>query len=242
MFAKAYVENGATVYICSRKESSCQKTATQLSAIGPGRCISLPSIDLAKGKAECYRVAEELQKKGVEKLDILVNNSGVTWGEPFEKFDEEKGFDRVMNVNVKAVYYVTIACLPLLRAAATVSSPSRVVNVASILGIMATPLPTPSYDSSKAAVIHLTKKFASFLAPEHITVNAIAPGIIPTNMGNQAIGLAGGEEKFSENVPLGRVGLPVDMAGVVLYLSSPASCWVTGIVIPVDGGQMLSRL
>mmetsp|Transcript_39327 Transcript_39327/g.54822 ORF Transcript_39327/g.54822 Transcript_39327/m.54822 type:complete len:272 (+) Transcript_39327:151-966(+) len=234
MITEGLVQNGATVYICSRKADVCQKEAARLTAAGPGKCIALSSADFGKGKVECDRVVDELKSRGVTKLNILVNNSGKTWGGPLNDFDEQKGFDSVMAINVKAPFYLTMACAPLLVAAGEIGDPARVINIGSILGIMSSPAPTPSYDISKAAIHHLTKKLAVILTREQITVNAIAPGLVPSKMGDQVLQVAGMGETQQKN-SLKRIGQPGDMAGAVLYLSSKAGSWVSGAIIPIDG-------
>mmetsp|Transcript_23477 Transcript_23477/g.65921 ORF Transcript_23477/g.65921 Transcript_23477/m.65921 type:complete len:276 (-) Transcript_23477:141-968(-) len=239
MITQGFVANGATVYICSRKAAVCEKAAEELTRHGPGRCIALPAVDLRGGKDVCYGVADMLRAKGVTQLDVLVNNSGIAWGEPLEN-TSESAFDKVMAVNVKALYYVTMACLPLLQKAGTLQKPARVINVGSIAGIQVQAAPTPVYDMSKAAVHHVTRKFAGVFAGSNITVNAIAPGLVPTRMGSQLFTYIDKETYERSVIPLGRVGCDSDMAGITLFLCSPAGSWVTGAVIPIDGGNLLA--
>eukprot|EP00009_Paramoeba_aestuarina_P005565 CAMPEP_0201515852 /NCGR_PEP_ID=MMETSP0161_2-20130828/7309_1 /ASSEMBLY_ACC=CAM_ASM_000251 /TAXON_ID=180227 /ORGANISM="Neoparamoeba aestuarina, Strain SoJaBio B1-5/56/2" /LENGTH=269 /DNA_ID=CAMNT_0047912785 /DNA_START=59 /DNA_END=868 /DNA_ORIENTATION=+ len=242
MMAQGFVENGANVYICSRKAEVCQKTADELNAIGPGKCYPLSSVDLANGKKECEKVIAELQSRyNLKSLDVLINNSGVSWGDNYFNFDESKGFDRLMAINVKSVFYLTMAAFPLLKAAGTPEDPARVINIGSIFGIMTHNLPTPSYDMSKAAVHHMTNKLSLFYAKYNVTVNAIAPGLIPTKMGAQADVAAGGND-VTAHIPLKRKGTIGDMAGAALYLSSPAGSWVTGVILPVAGGQQHAKM
>lgn len=164
----------------------------------------------------------------------LINNSGIAWGEPMSTF-QEAGWDRVMALNVKSVFYMTRECLPLLEAAATKESPAHVINIGSIAGITGQAVPTYSYDASKAAVHHLTKKLASDLAPSNICVNAIAPGFVPSKMSAQLVSYAS-KDAIRKNIPLGRLGDAGDMAGAALFLASRASAWVTGAILVVDGG------
>lgn len=166
MIAQAFVENGATVFIVSRSAAENQRMAAELnvaatkSAAG-GHCVALPAADLSKGAAACDAVIAQLSSDlKVKSLDVLINNSGVTWGEPMESYSEA-GWEKVMNVNVKSIFYLTRAALPLLEAAASPLSPARVINISSIAGIKPQLFPTYAYDLSKAAVIHLTKKLAS---------------------------------------------------------------------------------
>lgn len=229
MFARAYVENGAKVYISSRKAEACEALARELSA--HGTCLPLPA-DLSE-MSEIERIAEELGKRE-SRLDVLVNNAGASWGAPLESFPEA-GWDKVMDLNVKSVFFTTQKLLPLLKAAASEDNWARVINIGSIEGLhVSHDLESPSYSASKAAVIHLTRVLAHKMAASHIAVNAIAPGYFPSKM------TAGIEADLGDNIramtPMHRFGRATDMAGVALYLSSAASAFVTGAVIPVDGG------
>lgn len=235
MIAEGFVRNGANVFLVSRDGTALQKAAAELQAAGPGRCTALPPIDLSS-KAACDSVATTLSGL-VTKLHVLVNNSGVAWGEPMESY-AEKGWDKVMNVNLKAVFYLTVACLPLLRAAATHEDPARVINIGSIVGVFPQLAPTYAYDSSKAAVHSLTIKMAADLVKENISVNAIAPGLVPSKMSNQLTKYVEADA-LAATVPRGRIGNPGDMAGAALYFASQAGAWVTGVVLAVDGGNLL---
>jgi NAD(P)-dependent dehydrogenase (short-subunit alcohol dehydrogenase family) len=226
--ARAYVENGAKVYISSRKAEACEVLAKELSAYGT--CIPLPA-DLSK-LAEVERLGAEFEKRE-SKLDILVNNAGASWGESIDSFPEQ-GWDKGIDLNLKSVFFLTKRLLKLLEAAGDRQAPSRVINIGSIDGLHVSGLETYSYAASKAGVIHLTKMLAKFLGKRGIACNAIAPGFFPTKM------TAGIPDEFHQEIldtaPLGRMGLPADIMGVALYLASPASAYVTGAVIPVDGG------
>ncbi len=227
MIARGYVESGAKVYISSRKAEVCEQVAEELSAIGT--CIALPA-DLAT-EDECRRLADELAGREPA-LDILVNNAGANWGAPLEDFDEA-AWARVLDLNVKAVFHLTKFCVPRLRDAADPGSPSRVINIGSVDGLHVPTFDTFSYSTSKAAVHHLTRVLAAKLAPE-ITVNAVAPGPFESKM--MAATLDAFRDVIIDQSPLGRIGEPDDMAGVALYLASRAGAYVTGAVIPVDGG------
>jgi NAD(P)-dependent dehydrogenase (short-subunit alcohol dehydrogenase family) len=228
MIARAYVENGAKVYITARKAEACDATARSLSA--HGECISLPA-DLAR-MDEIERLAGELERRE-RRLDILVNNAGASWGASFRDFPES-GWDKVMDLNVKSVFFLTQRLLPLLEAAGSADSFSRVINIGSIEGIRTSHLETYSYAASKAGVNHLTKMMAKFLAPKHIAVNAIAPGYFPSKM---TAGIAEDDTRaVLEGTPMKRMGNPDDMAAIALYLASRAGAFLCGAVIPVDGG------
>jgi NAD(P)-dependent dehydrogenase (short-subunit alcohol dehydrogenase family) len=232
MIAEGFVDAGATVYISSRKADACAEVAAELSE--KGTCIGLPA-DLAR-EAECHRLAEELATR-VDRLDILVNNAGATWGAPMAEYDEA-AFERVLSLNVKGVFHLTNALVPLLRKAGTQEEPARVVNIGSIDGIGVPALETYAYSASKAAVHQLTRHLAKRLAPT-ITVNAIAPGPFESKM--MAATLKAFGEQIAANAPLRRIGRPDDMAGAAIYLSSRAGAYLTGAIIPVDGGIATTR-
>ena len=228
IIARAYVENGAKVYITSRNAEACMSLAEELSKVG--ECIAVPA-DLSRME-EIERLSTELHKRE-KKLDILVNNAGASWGATFAEFPE-KGWDKVMDLNVKSVFFLTQQLLDLLEAAGSRDAYSRVINIGSIEGIRTTHLEAYSYAASKAGVNHLTRIMAKFLAPKFIAVNAIAPGYFPSKM-TDAIDEHGAKEVV-DNAPMKRMGRPEDMAGIALYLASRASGFVCGAVIPVDGG------
>ena len=227
MIATGFVEAGARVYISSRKAEVCDEVAAELSKIGT--CLSLPA-DLSN-EAECRRLAEELAGRE-PRLDILVNNAGANWGAPLEEYDEA-AWERVLSLNVKGVFHLTKFLLPLLRAAGTQDEPARVINIGSIDGIQVPLLETYAYSASKAAVHQLTRHLAKKLAPA-ITVNAIAPGPFESKM--MAATLEAFGDQIASNAPLKRIGRPDDMAGAAIYLASRAGAYLTGAVIPVDGG------
>ena len=228
MIAEGYVSNGVRTYISSRKADACDATAARLSKIG--ECISIPA-DLST--ADGIRALVDEIRRHENRLDILVNNAGATWGEKLEQFPES-GWDKIMDINVKSPFFLSQALLPLLEASASADDPARIIMIGSIDGINVNRLPTFSYGPSKAAVHHLARTLASHLADRHITCNAIAPGLFPSKM--TAFIMKKMERKVVKATPLKRVGRPEDMAGVAIYLASKASGFVTGTVIPVDGG------
>ncbi|MEM6581806.1 MAG: SDR family oxidoreductase, partial [Pseudomonadota bacterium] len=169
-----------------------------------------------------------------EKLHILVNNAGASWGAPLAEFPEN-GWDKVMDLNVKSLFFLTKELCPSMQNAGTAEDPARVINIGSINGITHPHMENYSYSASKAAVHHLTRHLGADLAPKHINVNAIAPGYFPSKM---TAHLAEFEEDIGNSFPIHRVGSPQDAAGTAIYLSSRASAWVTGNIINLDGGAI----
>ena len=167
-------------------------------------------------------------------LHILVNNAGATWGTPIDEYPDE-AFDKIWAVNVKAIFQLTVKCLPLLRKAATGDDPARVVNIGSIDGIRVPYFENYAYSASKAAVHMLTRHMAHSLNKDNITVNAIAPGLFPSKM-TSFIFEQMDVDQLGGGIPLGRVGQPDDVAGATIFLASRAGSYLTGAVIPVDGG------
>jgi NAD(P)-dependent dehydrogenase (short-subunit alcohol dehydrogenase family) len=228
MIARGMVEAGANVYISSRKAEVCGEVAAELSKAG--RCTSIPA-DLGT-EAGCRSLADEIAKRE-ERLHILVNNAGANWGAPLAEFPDS-AFDKVFALNVKGVFHLTRFLVPLLAKAASDDDPARVINIGSIDGLQAPMLETYSYSSSKAAVHHMTRVLAHRLAAQRITVNAIAPGPFESKMMAETLQRFGDSIKAS--CPLGRIGRPEDMAGTAIFLASRAGSYLTGAVIPVDGG------
>jgi len=232
MIAEGFVDAGAVVYISSRKAEVCEQVAAELSE--KGTCVPVPA-DLSQ-EDECRRLADEMATR-VDRLDILVNNAGATWGAPLDDYDE-KAFERVLGLNVKGVFHVTKFLVPLLEKAGTQEEPARVINIGSIDGIGVPMMETYAYSASKAAVHQLTRHLAKRLAPS-ITVNAIAPGPFESKM--MAATLEAFGDQIKASAPLRRIGRPDDMAGAAIFLSSRAGAYVTGAVIPVDGGIATTR-
>ena len=230
MIAAGFLSQGAAkVYITARKAGPCEATAKELTATYDGACIALP-IDMST-VAGCKTLAAEFTRLE-PKLDILVNNAGAAWGGTFDDFPES-GWDKVMNLNVKSLFFLTQALAKSLRAAASTEQPAKVINIASIDGIFTNPMETYSYQASKAAVIHLTRRMAARLIKEHIVVTAIAPGAFASDMNTAARDRA---DELSRRIPAGRIGNDEDMAGLAIFLASRAGNYVVGNAIAIDGG------
>jgi 2-deoxy-D-gluconate 3-dehydrogenase len=241
MIAAGFLANGAKVYISSRKANVCDETAKRLSERFGGECISLPAN--LSGVEGAAALAAELKSRE-QQLDILVNNAGVSWGAPLDEFPEI-GWDKVMDTNVKGVFFLTQQLLPLLEAGATADDPARVVNVGSIDGIKTPVFDNFSYGPSKAAVHALTRQLASHLVKRNVIVNAIAPGPFPTWMLSTGVGTGGDVDgtdwaAVGKGNPRGRVGTPEDIAGLAIFLCSRAGAFTVGEVISCDGGMLVS--
>jgi NAD(P)-dependent dehydrogenase (short-subunit alcohol dehydrogenase family) len=230
MVADGLVDAGAKVYVASRKADACARVAAELSE--RGAAVGIPA-DLSTEEG-CRALAAAVAERE-EAVHVLVNNAGATWGAPLEEYPDS-AFDKLWAVNVKGVFHLTRALLPQLRAAATEEDPARVVNIGSIDGIRVPVMESYAYSATKAAVHMLTRHLAANLASDHITVNAVAPGPFDSRMMAFVLDDPAGREAVSGSVPLGRVGRPDDMAGTVVFLASRAGAYLTGAVIPVDGG------
>jgi 2-deoxy-D-gluconate 3-dehydrogenase len=242
MIAAGFLANGATVYISSRKADVCDATAARLAETYGGECVSIPA-DLSKVDGiDAFTAA---LRERTDRLDILVNNAGASWGAPLGEFPEV-GWDKVMDTNVKGVFFLTQALLPLLEAAGTAEDPSRVINIGSIDGIQTPAFDTFSYGPSKAAVHALTRQLAAHLVRRNIIVNAIAPGPFPTWMLSTGVGTGGDVEgtdwdAVGRGNPRGRVGTPEDIAGLAIFLASRAGAYTVGETITCDGGSIVAR-
>jgi NAD(P)-dependent dehydrogenase (short-subunit alcohol dehydrogenase family) len=231
MIARGFAEAGARVLISSRRPEACAAAAAEL-----GCAAVAADLSTAAG------LDTLVERTGAEfdRLDVLVNNAGATWGAPLGEFPES-GVDKVLDLNVKAVFLLTQRLLPLLRAAAGDESPARVINIGSVDGLVVSATDNYSYVASKAAVHMLTRKLAATLAPDRITVNAIAPGPFPSKMTAFALDDPDLRAGVEARVPLGRIGRPEDVAGTAIFLAARAGAYLTGTIIPVDGGSSGAR-
>ncbi|MGQ0509134.1 MAG: SDR family oxidoreductase [Betaproteobacteria bacterium] len=233
MIAAGFIAQGAKVYITARKAEVCEKTAAELSK-GGGVCVALPvdtsTVAGAQALAKAYAAHEP-------KLDILVNNAGAAWLEKFDQFPE-KGWDKVLDLNLKSPFFLTQALAGSLRAAASKERPAKVINIASIDGVSVNPQETYSYAASKAGLIHLTRRMALRLIEDHIVVSAIAPGAFASDMNTTARDQG---EAVAKRIPAKRIGRDEDMAGAAIYLASRAGDYVVGSTLIVDGGVSDAR-
>lgn len=232
MATEALVSAGCKVYIASRRLESCAAVAEELNAEGPGQVIALQADLMTEEGA--HTLANEILKRE-EKLHILVNNSGMAWGAPFEEFPRSK-WEEVLTLNVTAVADLTRLLLPLLKKTGTAEDPARVVNLGSVAGVRPISNQAYSYAASKAAVMHFTKVLAHEVGKDHVTVNALAPGPFPSRMMSFVTQDEARLQATKAGVPLHRMGTPEDIAGVLLMLTSRAGSYITGGIIPLDGG------
>ncbi len=231
MIAEGFVDAGASVIMTARKVEALEETATRLNDKG-GSVTAIPG-DLSTPEG-ITAFADEVKAR-VDKLDILVNNAGAAWGAPLGEYPVD-GWDKVMNVNVRGVYYLTEALVDQLRAAGTAEDPARVINIGSVDGLRACAEEHYAYSTSKAAVHHLTRQLAKQLGKQNVLVNAIAPGPFESKMTAFMLGDEDSRSLVASSVPVGRIGNPDDMAGATIFLASKAGAYLTGVTIPVGGG------
>ncbi len=233
MLGGGFVRAGARVFITSRKSELCHSAAGELATAGS--CTALPAdISSPAGRES---LATELSAH-TSQLDVLVNNAGATWGAALDDYPVE-AFDKVWSVNVSAIFHLTQMLLPQLRAAAAAGDPARIINIGSVNGTRVPYFENYAYSSSKAGVHMLTQHLASRLAREQITVNAIAPGFFETNMTRFLVEDDAARAETVGHVPMGRLGESRDIAGLALLLAGPSATWITGAIIPLDGGMQL---
>jgi NAD(P)-dependent dehydrogenase (short-subunit alcohol dehydrogenase family) len=230
MIARGLLEGGAEVVISSRKADQLEAARAELAELGP---VTAVTADLSSQEGAVALGAAVRER--FDRLDVLVNNAGASWGEPIDSYPDA-AWDRVLDTNVRGVFHLTVATLDLLRASATAEDPARVINLGSVDGLRPPMMESYAYSASKAAVHQLTRHLAKRLAAERITVNAIAPGPFPSQM--MAFMLDDPDRKalVEGQIPLGRVGEPDDVVGLTTFLASRAGAYLTGTVIPLDGG------
>ena len=233
MIAKGFVQAGAKVYVASRKAEACEQVAKELAQWGD--CTGIAADLSAEGGAR--KLADEIASRE-SKLDILVNNAGTTWGASLKDYPD-KAWQRIMSLNVQAMFNLTRDLLPLLEAAASAERHAKVINISSVAGMSAGSMSAYAYGPSKAAVNQLTRMLASEFARKKICVNAIAPGLFPSKMTDFMMPDEKARQAIGSNIPLGRVGSEQDMQGLSLFLASAAGDYVTGAIIPIDGGELL---
>mmetsp|Transcript_34886 Transcript_34886/g.74413 ORF Transcript_34886/g.74413 Transcript_34886/m.74413 type:complete len:308 (+) Transcript_34886:206-1129(+) len=271
MIASTFVRHGANVLVTSRDPKACEEAAESLTSNDGGGGADVHHVSSNVSTREgCRALAQHARRIFDGRLDVLVNNAGTSWGEDpgydgnaRESGKMNWGWDKVMDLNVKGMFYLTRECVPMLQRrgianadgdngdndgggtnelpSAPPSDPGRIINVGSVAGFMSQDAPTHAYDVSKAAVHHLTKKLAADLAPRGITVNALAPGYVPSRMSAGLSSYLDGRnpaEAMSISIPLGRMGNDEDMGGACVYLSSRAGSWCTGVILNVDGGTV----
>jgi NAD(P)-dependent dehydrogenase (short-subunit alcohol dehydrogenase family) len=227
MIARTMSEAGAELIVASRKPEACEAAAAELG------CPAVVS-DLSEA-AGVDALAAEVDARFDGTLDVLINNAGATWGEPLEVYPRA-AWDRVLSVNLVGLFEATIRLLPALRRTASPQEPARVINIGSVDGLLVPGDENYAYSASKAAVHHLTRHLAQRLAPHHVIVNAIAPGPFNSKMTAFKLDDPRGRSEIEAQVPLGRVGRPDDIGGAAIFLSARASAYMTGAIVPVDGG------
>ena len=236
MITHTLVSAGAKVYIASRKFEACQKAADGLVGL-PGSCIPF-GADLATETG--VTSLAKFMADNESTLDILINNSGRSWGAAFEQFPW-KAWQDIMTLNVTAPFTLIRELTSLLSASGSDQDPSRVINIGSVMGSEPHGFPAYSYSASKAAIHHVTRYLSNELAPRHITVNAIAPGPFPSGM----TAFFAEDEKLTSavtrGVPLGRMGRPEDFSGLIHCLCGIGGAYITGAIIPLDGGMSSAR-
>lgn len=233
MIATALAGAGARVLIASRKADACEAAAAAINEEGhPGTVEGLGGDVSSEAGIVALAAAVEAR---TDRLEILFNNAGVSWGAPLETFPHA-AWQKVMDVNVAGLFTVTQRLLPLLEASSSPQDPARIVNLGSVMGSAPLAEKVYSYAASKAAVHHLTRCLAKELAGRHVTVNAFAPGPFQSKMTAFATGTDEQAAAVGRGVPLGRIGSPDDIAGAALFLCGRGGAYVTGAILPIDGG------
>ncbi len=227
--AEALSDAGAAVVLCSRKIEPLEEVRQEIEA-GGGKALAV-ACDVTD--EESVERAVAAAEEGFGPVDVVVNNSGATWGAPPEEMPPDR-FDQVVRVNVRGTFLMSQAAgrRMIQRCAG-----GTIINISSVAGLVGGHpdyMQTVGYNSSKGAVISMTRSLATSWAKHNITVNAIAPGWFPTRMSGGLIDKFEGQ--MLKGIPLGRFGNPEDLKGVVIFLASPAAAYITGQTLVVDGG------
>ena len=234
MIAEGFLAQGASVYITARNAIACIAAAEEMSR-GGGRCIAIPqdvsTLDGARA------LADEVIQREHGRLDILVNNAGTAWTAELEDFPV-RGWDKVVDLNMRTPFFLTQYLLPALKATASADRPAKVINISSIDGVGLNPMESYSYHASKAGLIHLSRRMAARLAPEHVLVNTISPGAFKSDLNRLA---RDRPEVLTAHIPTGRIGRMEDIASAAIYLAARSGDYVAGCTLIVDGGVTLAR-
>ncbi|MCB1670635.1 MAG: SDR family oxidoreductase [Gammaproteobacteria bacterium] len=236
--AKGLLQNGVRVIIASRSRGKCDSALAELQEFG--NCIAI-CADVTDREQRRRLVSQVGELEAGNGLNILINNAGTNWGASLEDYPDQ-GFEKVVNTNLNAVFSLTRDLVPLLAKAGTIEDPARIINIGSMDGLqvpVVQRVPTFAYSASKAALHHLTRALAVDLASRHITVNAVAPGFFESKMTDHV--LANYRQDIEADCPLGRIGQPAEIVGIIVYLASRAGNYTNGTVIPVDGGTSISK-
>lgn len=231
MIAEGLVRAGARVYVASRKVDACTAAQAQLSAFGD--CVAIPADCSTLAGCEALVAAIAAREP---RLDLLVNNAGLTWSMPIDTFSET-AWDKVMNIDVKGPFFLTQKLLPLLRAAASPEQRAVVVNISSVNGIKPSGLQNYSYVAAKAGLQQLSAQMARDLMRDNINVNVIAPGPFKSKMTAPMYTTEEADRRVTESFPMRRWGAMEDVAGLTIMFASKAGSYLTGTVIACDGGS-----
>src|SRR4051794_2926933 len=226
-FAEGLAGAGADIAICARRAERLEDTKGKVEALGK-RCVAVPA-DVAKPE-DCRRVVEEAVSQ-LGRVDVLINNAGVGTAVPATREDPDD-FRRVIDINLNGSYFMAQACGRAMR-----DGGGSIVNIGSVLGSTTAFLPQAAYASSKAAIIGLTRDLAQqWTGRKGIRVNALAPGFFESEMTDQYP--EGYLDQMMFRVPAGRKGEAHELVAAAIFLASDASSYITGALLPVDGGLL----
>lgn len=234
MIAKGFISAGCKVYICSCNYEDCRRAVREICE-DESRCIAI--VGDVSNSAGIKQLVHDFSRCE-DSLDILVNNTGAVWCDRIDVFPEE-GWDTVLNTNLKAVFFLTQALLPLLKISATLDDPSRIINISSIAAKRTSALHDYSYSVSKAGMNQLTRVLAKELSEFNINANAITPGFFETAMSLSTVSDHVVRSAAIKSNPVPRAGRASDMAGIAIYMASNAGAYMTGDVVTIDGGRSL---